>query len=327
MVKESGGPQGPREDAIDRLRPAFLALTLALAGCAVAGPSNLEAAVQAGPAAIADPATMLSASEQALRRGRALQALDRYLETWNSRDPALWATSLAYPHVRPGAGVFEVYDTEAQYAAAQDFNRLLANGWRYTRWERRDVVQVGPRKVHVSGVWRRFAEDGSPQIASHIVYVVVPGPAGVEGPWRIQARFAAGVVSDLAVDQQAAIATSARAALDAYVAALNEHDVAAVSGAIHFPFVRLGDDGLESALTREAFLAGPGPGRVRTWATTRIRDVKLVGVTATGANFTLTFERSGVAGEVQSAEPALVLVSTAAGDPAWKVRAISTLGP
>lgn len=39
----------------------------------------------------------------ALRTWEAMRALDRYLETWNSQDPALWALSLHYPHVRPGA--------------------------------------------------------------------------------------------------------------------------------------------------------------------------------------------------------------------------------
>ena len=47
----------------------------------------------------------------AMRRQAALVALDRYLETWNSRDPAVWATSLHFPHVRPGPGAFEMTRT------------------------------------------------------------------------------------------------------------------------------------------------------------------------------------------------------------------------
>ena len=46
-----------------------------------------------------------------LRAHQALQALDRYLETWNSRDAERWATSLNFPHVRPGPGAFELFVT------------------------------------------------------------------------------------------------------------------------------------------------------------------------------------------------------------------------
>ena len=63
----------------------------------------------------------LESDSIALRTHDALLALDRYLETWNSRNPALWATSLHYPHVRPGAGPFEVSQTPEEYAAGVDF--------------------------------------------------------------------------------------------------------------------------------------------------------------------------------------------------------------
>ena len=57
------------------------------------------------------------AASVSLRSHLALQALDRYLETWNSRDPKRWAASLQYPHIRPGPGAFELSNTPEQYAA------------------------------------------------------------------------------------------------------------------------------------------------------------------------------------------------------------------
>jgi hypothetical protein len=96
----------------------------------------------------------------AWRSQAALQALDRYMETWNSRDPARWAASLHYPHIRPGPGPFELAQTATQYAAGVDFNRTVATGWHHSEWTSRQVLQVGIDKVHVAGSWTRYAADG-----------------------------------------------------------------------------------------------------------------------------------------------------------------------
>lgn len=58
-----------------------------------------------------DAQVPLDAAGLALRRHEAMVALDRYLETWNSRNSAVWATALHFPHVRPGPGAFEMTRT------------------------------------------------------------------------------------------------------------------------------------------------------------------------------------------------------------------------
>ena len=63
-----------------------------------------------------------------LRAHLALQALDRYLETWNSRDAGRWASSLNVPDVRPGPGAFELFRTPAQYVASVTFARRDRTG-------------------------------------------------------------------------------------------------------------------------------------------------------------------------------------------------------
>ena len=80
------------------------------------------------------------------RAHAALQALDRYLETWNSRDPKRWATSLHFPHIRPGPGAFELSTTPEQYAAGVNFQQTLATGWHHSEWTARRVLQVGAAK-------------------------------------------------------------------------------------------------------------------------------------------------------------------------------------
>ncbi|MSO35914.1 MAG: hypothetical protein EXQ54_05730, partial [Acidobacteria bacterium] len=90
-----------------------------------------------------------------LRSQEAMVALDRYLETWNSRDPSVWASSLHFPHVRPGPGAFEMSQTPEQYAAGIDFGQTLKTGWHHSEWVSRDVLQAGADKVHAAGAWQR----------------------------------------------------------------------------------------------------------------------------------------------------------------------------
>lgn len=298
-------------------------LGAALFAMAPAGSAQSAASPQATTAPLS---ASLSAEDRALRANFGLQALDRYLETWNSRDPERWSTALAFPHIRPGAGAFKVYPDKQSYIADVDFEETMAAGWRYTRWDRREVLQVGPEKVHVAGWWRRYTEDGNTQFTGQMVYVIVPVDGRVDGPWRIQARFAAGRGGDLTPAQEREKAGEARAGLDRYIAALNTHAADPLADAVHYPHVRHGDGVLETWSTRAEYLAGAEPGRARTWAKTRIRDVRTIAVSPFGANFTLILERLDDGGRVLQRDEALILVTQSEGDPAWKVRAISVFG-
>jgi hypothetical protein len=188
-------------------------------------------------------------------------------------------------------------------------------------------VQVGPNKVHVAGWWRRFGENYNAVQSSQICYLVVPVADRVDGPWRIQARFATGVVENVTPELATASTAKARAALDAYTEAFAGNDPERLADAAHFPHVRHGDGRLEYWLTREDYLRGPEPGRGRTWASTRLHNVRPVAVSANGVNFTLIYDRLSASGQVLASYAALYLVTTGENDPSWKVRAISTFGP
>ena len=170
----------------------------------------------------------------------ALRALDRYLETWNSRNPSVWATSLHFPHVRPGAGAFELSRTEAEYASGVDFEQTLRTGWDHSEWVSREVLQVGVDKVHVAGSWQRFTADGRAQARSAITYIVTEQG----GAWGIQARFAAGTGEvDAAV--RASNATAAQGAAQSFIRAWNSHDPQALAASVHYPHVRIADNRVE----------------------------------------------------------------------------------
>jgi len=261
----------------------------------------------------------LDSNAVAQRRAEALVALDRYLETWNSRDAASWATSLHFPHVRPGPGAFELTRTPEEYAKAVSFEQTLKTGWHHSEWVSRDVLQVGENKVHVAGTWQRYTRDDKPLAGSDITYVITRQ----DRRWGVQARFAAGVNgTDAAV--AARNSAAAMQAVSAFLQAWNSHDHDRLAAAVHYPHVRVADGRVEIWQTAAEYLAGPEPGRQRTWHQTRLDGSKVVQTTATGANIVVSFSRLGRDGAVLSRDEGIVLVVSRDG--VWKVQARSTFG-
>jgi hypothetical protein len=255
----------------------------------------------------------------ALRRHEAMAALDRYLETWNSRDAATWATSLHFPHVRPGPGAFEMTRSPEEYIKGVDFAATLKTGWHHSEWVTREVLQVGVDKIHASGTWQRYTADEKPLAGSDITYVITRQ----RDRWGVQARFAAGVNG---IDAAAAKKNSA-AALDAFsvfMKAWNSHDPQALADAIHYPHVRIADGAVEVWRSAADYLSGPEPGRQRTWHQTRIDSTKVVQATATGVNIVVTFSRLARDGRALSTDEGLFLVIVRDGS--WKLQARSTFG-
>lgn len=249
----------------------------------------------------------------------ALVALDRYLETWNSRDPVVWATSLHFPHVRPGPGAFEMTRTPQEYAAGINFEETLKTGWHHSEWVSREVLQVSADKVHAAGAWQRYTEDGRALAGSAITYIVTKQ----ENRWGVQARFAAGVTG-LDAPSTARNAAAALDAVNTFMTAWNAHDAKALAATLHYPHVRLGDGLLEIWKAADEFLAGPEPGRQRTWYQSRLDQARAVQVTANGVNVTVSFSRLGRDGRVLSTDEGVFLVVLRDGT--WKVQARSTMG-
>ena len=253
------------------------------------------------------------------RSDSALRALDRYLETWNSRSPSVWATSLHFPHVRPGAGPFELSRTAAEYAAGVDFEQTLRTGWHHSEWVSRDVLQVGVDKVHVAGSWQRFTAAGQAQAKSAITYIVT----NQGGHWGVQARFAAGTGE---VDQagRARNLAAATEAVQSFMRAWNSHDPQTLAASVHYPHVRIADNRVEVWRSAEEYLAGPEPGRQRTWYQTRLDQSTVAQTTSNGVNLTVHFSRLGRDGQVISSDEGVFLV--AMRDGVWKLQARSTFG-
>jgi hypothetical protein len=266
-----------------------------------------------------DTQSVLGAEAIAVRRQAALLALDRYLETWNSRDPRIWATSLQFPHVRPGAGPFRLTRNTDEYVAGIDFEQTASTGWDHTEWVSREVLQVGVDKVHAAATWQRYTKDGRPLATSAITYVIT----NQADRWGVQARFAAGA-GGLAAEPSSRNEAAARAAVDAFVQAWNSHDISTLARSVHYPHVRIADRQIEMWNGADEFIAGTEAGRQRTWYQLRVDQIRAVQVTATGVNLVLSVNRIARDGTVMSKDEGLFLVTLRDG--AWKLQARSTFG-
>jgi hypothetical protein len=261
----------------------------------------------------------LDAAGISVRKYEAMVALDRYLETWNSRDAATWATSLHFPHVRPGPGAFEMTRSPEEYAKGVSFEATLKTGWHHSEWVTREVLQIGADKIHAAGTWRRYTADDKPLQSSDITYIITR----IDGRWGVQARFAAGVNG---IDKAGASKNAAAAleALKVFLQAWNSHDEQQLAAAIHFPHVRIADGRVETWRAAADYLAGPEPGRQRTWYQTRLDSSRVVQATATGVNIVLSFSRLDRKGAVLSKDEGLFLAVVRDGS--WKIQARSTFG-
>jgi hypothetical protein len=84
----------------------------------------------------------------------ALNTLENFMDTFNSKDMAAWSETLNYPHVRLASGKVSVWDTKEDYAAVDIFDRLEASGWHHSAWVSREVILVSENKVHIQHLQR-----------------------------------------------------------------------------------------------------------------------------------------------------------------------------
>ena len=114
---------------------------------------------------------------------------DRFLATFNDRDAAGHAATLAYPHVRLASGRVRIWSSveEATEEMARNIPLLAERaGWSHSRWDHKRLIHEGPGKVHLDVQFTRYRADESVIGVYPAVYVVVDVDGA--GTWRIQAR-------------------------------------------------------------------------------------------------------------------------------------------
>lgn len=173
--------------------------------------------------------------EDALLEAAGHAALDRFIETFNSRDADAWAASLSYPHVRvsPLAGDGASSTTPADYAAAVSYDAPDAMGWHHSAWDTKEILAVSTDKIHASAQWCRYDVDGRRILPNNVSYVITK----VDDGWGVQARFG---VDSPAPDDAVAASTAALEVWTDLWMALASGTVAGVTPLVRLPFLVVG---------------------------------------------------------------------------------------
>ncbi len=276
-----------------------------------------------GCQAPADPAAEEVDTAPASRPASGIAAVELFLETWNSRDVELWASSLRFPHVRPTPGAHRVFENALEYQASFDYEPVIATGWERTVFESLEVIHDGNQKSHVAGRWARL--DASDQVirTNQVSYVVTGDETTSLG---VQARFSAGppIEGDLASTNEAA----ALAVVDEYMSSFNARDPEAWAATLHYPHIRLAGDDLVVTETAEDMALQMDFAAFAerfSWHRSAWDDVRAIQVGAQAVNVALTFSRFDDQDQVLSTFDTLYLVTLEEGR--WGIRARSSFAP
>jgi hypothetical protein len=116
------------------------------------------------------------------------RVLDDFMAGLNAHDAAAMDRCMHFPHPRIAAGKVAVYDAPGSNPMDL-FERLKAeDGWSYSRWVKREVIQCNESKAHVALSYTRFRADGSVIGVYDSLYILTR----VGGRWGIQARSSFG---------------------------------------------------------------------------------------------------------------------------------------
>ena len=193
-------------------------ISLGTAGCNSEAPTRQDAPTQV------DPAVAVTSG---------LGAAENFIETWNTRDPEIWASSLNFPHARPSAGRHRVSQTKGDYVANVDYASVIATGWGRTEFEDLRLIHEGDTKARVAGRWGRLDAAGNTIRRNLVTYIATE----VDGKWGIQARFGAG--PPLPEGQGRPIADIAIAKVEEYMTAFNARDPMAWAATLNYPHLRI----------------------------------------------------------------------------------------
>ncbi|MCY3963903.1 MAG: hypothetical protein OXG83_02595 [Acidobacteria bacterium] len=264
------------------------------------------------------------AQATALSDEGAREAVRRFIEAWNTREPAAFAATLRYPHVRPTADFDgRVFADSAAYAATIDFDEVLATGWRRSRLDSAIVVQAGEGQAHVAGRYTRLRADGSAIFSNQVLYVVVEN----DGSAGIRARFAAGF-DDLSEAEHKANAAAAVAAVERYLEAFNDRDEAAMTAALVFPHVRVGRGGVRVWKTAAEYMEGfdfDGFAERLGWERSEAESMEAIQVGARGVNVAVRITRYGAGDARIHSFDTVYLVTEKDGH--WGIRAGASIAP
>ena len=176
-----------------------------------------------------------------------LEAVDRFITTFNSRDTDAWADTLQFPHVRPSPfGPIRVIADKASYVSNFDYGPTINSGWDHSEWDYKHFLHRSPNKLHVAGQWSRYNKEGKKILTTPIVYIVTL----LDGHWGIQSRFGCDFADD---DDVTGFETRVFRHFEAFVNHYNHGNLEACAELLNYPHFRIEPGQLNELTTPAEF--------------------------------------------------------------------------
>lgn len=128
-------------------------------------------------------ASVLDKKVEAVTAARGV--MDDFMETFNARDAEAWAATFNYPHIRFASNAVHISQSANDITSTMDFEKFSAfTGWDHSAWDKIELMQAGPDKVHFAVSFTRYKENGEKIQTYESLYILTL----VEGHWGIQSR-------------------------------------------------------------------------------------------------------------------------------------------
>jgi hypothetical protein len=114
--------------------------------------------------------------------------LDAFMEALNAHDASRMDSCMHFPHTRFAGNTVKVYEGPGSNPMDLFASLQAEDGWLYSRWEKREVIQFNANKAHVALTYTRFRGDHSVIGIYESLYVMTR----IDGFWGIQARSSFG---------------------------------------------------------------------------------------------------------------------------------------
>lgn len=179
----------------------------------------------------------------------ALKAMDKFMATFNSRNPKEWSLSLQYPHVRLSVRRDPVITMSAEeYAAGFDFQRPVSMGWDHSEWDSKEIVHLSDHKAHGAGQYSRYNAQGEKFWTNQVVYIITK----VNDNWGIQARLGLDFSreSSMDTDEVEPVVTNL---IKEFLDAASDGNTDRQADLINFPYLEIDPGLVNTCETKEEF--------------------------------------------------------------------------
>jgi len=252
----------------------------------------------------------------------ALEAMDRFITTFNSRSPKEWSLSLQYPHVRVSARMDpNITMTAEEYASGIDFERLISMGWDYSQWDSKEILHLSDNKAHGAGQYSRFNAQGEKYWTNQVAYIITR----VNNNWGIQARFGIDFSRKTSMDTDK-VESIAAEVIQKFIKAANERDQVTQVGLINFPYLEINPGGVNRCANAEEFNMQERPPRPDAnfeWYRIKPGRAKIIQKSNISANATVELSYFDAADSILLSSQAVYLLTLK--EEHWGIHAVSVL--